>query len=528
MKKTVIALTMISIIAKIFGGARDALFLSAMGGSTACADFQGTERLVSLFFDITFGGAGGIMLIPALSRISKSDGKRVANRFAARYFTFAVIVCTAISAVMIIYASLFSSVRDFRLLMILVWKTVLLGATLTLCGYLNYNRDFATAAALPLISNLPVCVYLLFSGRNVYRIAVFEIFGMTAAAVLCYMRAKHYGFASDSAILPGSVTPENTGTVSSVKNTVKSNDFAIYAGGTDIAEENIGITNTDGESPEPVGDSAVNTAVAYDDMTDDKKIGGVDKPCESSRFDSEDSGGKKKCKNVFSYIMKIMPTAIAMQFLPCASFTCTESVSRCDGGNLLSYVMAGKIFLSVASITVFVLSRIIYPEISEYVASGKTETAKRESFRFAMMSAAVGLFVAVGFFLLGRQPIRLIFCRGAYDVYGCDSIYGYTRIMLLALPALAFAEISLKLIFAAGRVIFGMLSSVAATLAVIIVSTALGGGAAACGVSFVVGTYVFAGINAAFAFRRNYDKGDEYNNGHKYRRSGGVTRKSDT
>lgn len=175
-KKPLFVLLPVMIFTKAIGGIRDVMFLSVFGSGEIAAVYEGTERFVSLFYDITVGAAAGSILIPLLCQIGVKHGGSIVGKFAAFYMMICEGVCVLSSVLALFMNSILGICGDYALFFILSMKTVISGLLFTLASFLNFNSDFVLPALAPSFSSVAVVLYLLIGGKSIYHVAALDVF----------------------------------------------------------------------------------------------------------------------------------------------------------------------------------------------------------------------------------------------------------------------------------------------------------------------------------------------------------------
>ncbi|MDY3846268.1 MAG: lipid II flippase MurJ [Eubacteriales bacterium] len=192
-KKPLLTLLPVMIFTKVMGGMRDVVFLSVFGAGDAAAVYEGTERFVSLFYDITVGAAASSILIPLLCETEVKYGKKYTGEFGAFYMMICEGVCLLSSIIATLINFSIGICGNSMLFLILSARTVVSGFLFTLSAYLNFNSDYLICALSPSFSSAAVMAYLLLGGKNIYLVASLEVSLVFFSCMILTVRSRKKG-----------------------------------------------------------------------------------------------------------------------------------------------------------------------------------------------------------------------------------------------------------------------------------------------------------------------------------------------
>lgn len=172
--KTVAVVMVIMMLGKITGLVRDILFASNYGTSSLEAEaFAAASQIPTRFLDVFFAAAFTSSFIPVFSQYLKKKGEKEAFKLSNNFLTL-VFILTAVSTlaltlcasgVISVMAPGYSSEAKSlaaQLLRVILPTIILSGAAFSITGILQGLDEFNAPAAMSLISNLLIIVYLLF------------------------------------------------------------------------------------------------------------------------------------------------------------------------------------------------------------------------------------------------------------------------------------------------------------------------------------------------------------------------------
>lgn len=170
--KTVGFMMSATLLAKLAGMLREVLFASLYGTSGQAAAFLTASRIPLLFFDITLGAAVSSSFIPVFNEYLEKDQRETAMRYANTFITLMVLI-TGIFCVVgsvfsrplvgLIGSGLGASEKSLaaQLVMILFPTMVFTALAYALTGILQSFGQFNIPAAISLVSNGIMVIYLL-------------------------------------------------------------------------------------------------------------------------------------------------------------------------------------------------------------------------------------------------------------------------------------------------------------------------------------------------------------------------------
>ena len=200
--KPLIALILTIAFAKLIGGARDVMFLSVFGSSETSMVYEGTERFVSLFFDITVGGACAALLIPLLSDIRVRYSWDSSSRFAAFYMLAVQLLSLLCVIAAVTVNAAFGICNDRLLFFILLPRIFISGFMFTLGAYLNFHSVFVLCSIVNSLPGVVAVLYLSLKGIGIYRLCAIETIFMFVSSVILLIRARKCGLRLKAPCLP--------------------------------------------------------------------------------------------------------------------------------------------------------------------------------------------------------------------------------------------------------------------------------------------------------------------------------------
>ncbi len=173
--KTAGFMILATLLSKVAGMGREILFASLYGTGGQAAAFLTASRIPLLFFDITLGAAISSSFIPVFNEYLEKDEKEEAMAY-ANSFINAIFVVTGLLCILgIVFArpiagwigsGLLDAEKELaaQLVIILFPTMILTGLAYALTGLLQSLGEFNVPAAISLVSNLLMMLYLLFVG----------------------------------------------------------------------------------------------------------------------------------------------------------------------------------------------------------------------------------------------------------------------------------------------------------------------------------------------------------------------------
>ncbi len=173
--KTAGFMILATLLAKVMGMYRDILIASLYGTGDTASAFVTATRIPLLFFDITLGAAISASFIPVFNEYMEKDQREAAIRY-ANLFVNLIFLITLVACVigMVFSRQLVGFIGDglspatqelaARLVIILFPSIVFTGLAYALAGVLQSFGEFNVPAAISLVSNSILVVYLLVVG----------------------------------------------------------------------------------------------------------------------------------------------------------------------------------------------------------------------------------------------------------------------------------------------------------------------------------------------------------------------------
>ncbi len=171
--KTVGFMFLMILLSKLMGQGREMLIASLYGSSGAAEAFYGVSALPLNLFDIVFASAVSSAFIPVYNTYLEKDGVQESDRFASAFFNAIFIGSVVLTGVLIFFASdlvtlmaggLLGNVRELAIELLIIMLPVIVFASLafSLVGLLQSKGEFSIPAAMSLVSNGIVILYLFF------------------------------------------------------------------------------------------------------------------------------------------------------------------------------------------------------------------------------------------------------------------------------------------------------------------------------------------------------------------------------
>ncbi len=187
--KTVSFMMIITLFGKILGLLRDVTLASNFGSSMEANAFMSASRIPRLFFDAVFAAAISSSFIPVFNEILEKKGKKEAFSF-SNCFVSMVIVFTFLMTVFGILTAPYltkliagqfnpkTAVLCTQLLRVMFPTVLFTGIAYSFVGILQSMDEFSIPAALSIVSNGVIILYLLFFSQT------FGVFGLAAAFLI--------------------------------------------------------------------------------------------------------------------------------------------------------------------------------------------------------------------------------------------------------------------------------------------------------------------------------------------------------
>ncbi|MGN1058871.1 MAG: murein biosynthesis integral membrane protein MurJ, partial [Clostridia bacterium] len=170
--KTAGFMILATLLAKLTGMGREVLFASLYGTGGQAAAFLTASRIPLLFFDITLGAAISSSFIPVFNEYLEKDRRDQAMRYANTFVNTVLLITGVLCAVGILFARpiagwIGSGLADTekelaaQLVVILFPSMIFTGVAYALTGILQSLGEFNVPAAISLVSNVLMMLYLL-------------------------------------------------------------------------------------------------------------------------------------------------------------------------------------------------------------------------------------------------------------------------------------------------------------------------------------------------------------------------------
>ena len=171
--KTVGFMFVMILLSKLMGQGREMLIASLYGSSGAAEAFYGVSALPLNLFDIVFASAVSSAFIPVYNTYLEKDGAKEGDRFASAFLNVIFLGSVVLTGILVFFASdlvtvmaggLAGEVRELAIKLLIIMLPVIVFASLafSLVGLLQSKGEFSIPAAMSLVSNGIVILYLLF------------------------------------------------------------------------------------------------------------------------------------------------------------------------------------------------------------------------------------------------------------------------------------------------------------------------------------------------------------------------------
>lgn len=161
------------LLSKLMGQGREMLIASLYGSSGASDAFYGVSALPLNLFDIVFASAVSSAFIPVYNTYLEKDGVKEGDRFASAFLNVIFLGSVLLTGILVFFASdlvtvmaggLAGEVRELAIQLLIIMLPVIVFASLafSLVGLLQSKGEFSIPAAMSLVSNGIVILYLLF------------------------------------------------------------------------------------------------------------------------------------------------------------------------------------------------------------------------------------------------------------------------------------------------------------------------------------------------------------------------------
>ena len=187
--KTAGIMIIATLLAKLLGMYREVLFASLYGTGYIAQAFSTASRIPLLFFDITLGAAISSAFIPVFNEYLEKGQKEEALKYSNTFLNGILIITGIICALGILFSSRIVSVIGGGLgeeakelasqLVIILFPTMIFTAfAYAIAGILQSFGEFNIPAAISLVSNGLMVIYLLLFGKK------FGIYGVALAMLV--------------------------------------------------------------------------------------------------------------------------------------------------------------------------------------------------------------------------------------------------------------------------------------------------------------------------------------------------------
>ncbi len=174
--KTVGFMFVMILLSKLLGQAREMLIAQFYGSSGDASAFYGVSSLPLNLFDIVFASAVSSAFIPVYNTYLEKDGEKEGDRFASAFLNVIFLGSLILTGVLMLCASplvsimaggLVGQVRETAINLLIIMLPVMIFASLafSLVGLLQSKGEFGIPAAMSLVSNGVVILYLCFGNR---------------------------------------------------------------------------------------------------------------------------------------------------------------------------------------------------------------------------------------------------------------------------------------------------------------------------------------------------------------------------
>jgi len=180
-----------TLLAKLMGMYRDVLFAALYGTSEAAIAYQTASRIPLLFFDIALGSAISSSFIPVFNEYLSRGEKEKATEFSNSFLNIIFILTALICAVGMLFngpiVNLLANglaphvkILSAQLVSIMFPSMIFTATAYSLTGVLQSYGEFNAPAAISLVSNSIMVVYLLVIKDNL------GIFGLAVAMLVAW------------------------------------------------------------------------------------------------------------------------------------------------------------------------------------------------------------------------------------------------------------------------------------------------------------------------------------------------------
>lgn len=207
--KTVGFMVAATLLARIAGMGREILFANLYGTGSEAAAFSTASRIPLLLFDITLGAAISSSFIPVFNEYLENGKQEDATRYANTFINAIVLITGIVCAVGILFAGPIAGFVGSGLdenektlatqLVIILFPTMMFtGLAYALTGILQSYGEFNIPAAISLVSNLLMMLYLLIAknsfGIHGVAFAMLISWGFQVIIQLPALHKKHFRY----------------------------------------------------------------------------------------------------------------------------------------------------------------------------------------------------------------------------------------------------------------------------------------------------------------------------------------------
>lgn len=189
--KTVGFMVIATLLAKIAGMGREILFANLYGTGGEAAAFLTASRIPLLFFDITLGAAISSSFIPVFNEYLEAGKQEDATRYANTFINAILLITGILCAIGILFSGPIAGfigsglgenekTLAAQLVIILFPTMVFTGLAYALTGILQSYGEFNIPAAISLVSNVLMMLYLLIAKDS------FGIHGVAVAMLISW------------------------------------------------------------------------------------------------------------------------------------------------------------------------------------------------------------------------------------------------------------------------------------------------------------------------------------------------------
>jgi len=198
-----------TLLSKVAGMGRDVLFASIYGTGGEAAAFLTASRIPLLFFDITLGSAIASSFIPVFNEYLENNDRKAAVSYANSFITVILLLTAFLCTAGLLFArplagwigsGLPASQKELaaQLVVILFPTMIFTALAYALTGILQSLGEFNVPAAISLVSNVLMMVYLFFVrdrlGIHGVAVAMLISWGFQVLVQLPSLRKKKFSY----------------------------------------------------------------------------------------------------------------------------------------------------------------------------------------------------------------------------------------------------------------------------------------------------------------------------------------------